>query len=75
MKTTKILIVDDHEVVRDGLKNMTSLDSISIAGEAGNGEDAVKMYASLKPGPGYYGYCCAGNEWYRSYPRDQGKRS
>jgi two-component system nitrate/nitrite response regulator NarL len=50
MKNTKILIVDDHEVVRDGLKNiLTSLDNISIAGEAGNGEDAVKMYASLKP--------------------------
>ncbi len=50
MKTTKILIVDDHEVVRDGLKNiLTSLDNIAIAGEAGNGEDAVKMYSSLKP--------------------------
>lgn len=50
MKTTKILIVDDHEVVRDGLKNiLTSMDNISIAGEAGNGEDAVKMYSSLKP--------------------------
>lgn len=50
MKTTKILIVDDHEVVRDGLKNiLTSLDNITIAGEAGNGEDAVKMYVSLKP--------------------------
>lgn len=50
MKTTKILIVDDHEVVRDGLKNiLTSLDNIAIAGEAGNGEDAVKMYSTLKP--------------------------
>ncbi|MFI5212096.1 MAG: response regulator, partial [Ignavibacteria bacterium] len=50
MKTTKILIVDDHEVVRDGLKNiLTSLENITIAGEAGNGEDAVKMYSSLKP--------------------------
>lgn len=50
MKTTKILIVDDHEVVRDGLKNiLNSMDNISIAGEAGNGEDAVKMYSSLKP--------------------------
>ncbi|MCI0449159.1 MAG: response regulator transcription factor [Chlorobi bacterium] len=50
MKTTKILIVDDHEVVRDGLKNiLTSLDNISVTGEAGNGEDAVKMYSSLKP--------------------------
>ncbi|KXK46093.1 MAG: response regulator [Chlorobi bacterium OLB5] len=50
MKTTKILIVDDHEVVRDGLRNiLTSLENISIAGEAGNGEEAVKMYSSLKP--------------------------
>lgn len=50
MKTTKILIVDDHEVVRDGLKNiLTSLDGIAIAGEAGNGEDAVKMYTTIKP--------------------------
>lgn len=50
MKTTKILIVDDHEVVRDGLKNiLTSLDNITIAGEAGNGDEAVKMYSTLKP--------------------------
>ncbi len=50
MKTTKILIVDDHEVVRDGLKNiLTSMDNITIAGEASNGEEAVKMYSTLKP--------------------------
>jgi len=50
MKNTKILIVDDHEVVRDGLRNiLLSLDNISIAGEAGNGEDAIKMYNSVKP--------------------------
>src|SRR4030095_13218631 len=50
MKNTKILIVDDHEVVRDGLRNiLLSLENISIAGEAGNGEDAIKMYSSTKP--------------------------
>ncbi|HEY3252124.1 MAG TPA: response regulator transcription factor [Ignavibacteria bacterium] len=50
MKNTKILIVDDHEVVRDGLRNiLLSLDNISIAGEAGNGEDAIKMYNTVKP--------------------------
>jgi two-component system nitrate/nitrite response regulator NarL len=50
MKNTKILIVDDHEVVRDGLRNiLLSLDNISIAGEAGNGEDAIKLYNSVKP--------------------------
>jgi len=50
MKNTKILIVDDHEVVRDGLRNiLLSLENISIAGEAGNGEDAIKLYSSVKP--------------------------
>jgi len=50
MKNIKILIVDDHEVVRDGLKNiLLSLNNVAIAGEAANGEDAISMYDSLKP--------------------------
>jgi two-component system nitrate/nitrite response regulator NarL len=50
MKNTKILIVDDHEVVRDGLKNiLETLENFVVSGEAANGEEAVKMYASLKP--------------------------
>jgi two-component system nitrate/nitrite response regulator NarL len=50
MKNIKILIVDDHEVVRDGLKNiLLSLNNVAIAGEAANGDDAISMYDSLKP--------------------------
>jgi two-component system nitrate/nitrite response regulator NarL len=50
MKNTKILIADDHEVVRDGLKNIIlSLGNISVIGEAANGEEAIKLYAELKP--------------------------
>jgi two-component system nitrate/nitrite response regulator NarL len=50
MKNIKILIVDDHEVVRDGLKNiLLSLNNVAIAGEAANGEDAIAFYDSLKP--------------------------
>jgi len=50
MKNIKILIVDDHEVVRDGLKNiLLSLNNVAIAGEAANGEDAISFYDSLKP--------------------------
>jgi DNA-binding NarL/FixJ family response regulator len=50
MKNIKILIVDDHEVVRDGLKNiLLSLNNVSIAGEAANGEDSISLYDSLKP--------------------------
>lgn len=50
MKNIKILIVDDHEVVRDGLKNiLLSLNNVAIAGEAANGEDAIAFYDSNKP--------------------------
>lgn len=50
MKSIKILIADDHEVVRDGLKNiLISMGNVAITGEASNGEEAVKLYGSLKP--------------------------
>lgn len=50
MKNTKILIVDDHEVVRDGLRNiLLSLENVSIAGEAGDGEEAIKLYNTVRP--------------------------
>ena len=50
MKNIKILNVDDHEVVRDGLKNiLLSLNNVAIAGEAANGEDAITFYETNKP--------------------------
>ena len=50
MKSIKILIADDHEVVRDGLKNiLLSMGNVVISGEAANGEEAIKFYSSLKP--------------------------
>jgi two-component system nitrate/nitrite response regulator NarL len=50
MKNTKILIADDHEVVRDGLRNiLMSLGNISIVSEVGTGEDAISEYATTKP--------------------------
>jgi two-component system nitrate/nitrite response regulator NarL len=50
MKTTKVLIADDHEVVRDGLKNiLMSLGNISVVGEVANGEEAVNVYGTIKP--------------------------
>jgi two-component system nitrate/nitrite response regulator NarL len=50
MKNIKILIADDHEVVRDGLRNiLMSLGNISIVSEVGTGEDAISEYATTKP--------------------------
>lgn len=45
-----VLIVDDHSVVRQGLKMFLSLDDdLEIVGEATNGEEAVKMVKDSRP--------------------------
>lgn len=46
----RVLIVDDHEVVRQGLAAFLGVqDDIEIAGEAADGEQALTMTASLRP--------------------------
>ncbi len=46
----KVLIVDDHSVVRQGLRTFLELqDDIVIVGEAGDGATAVDMVRALEP--------------------------
>jgi NarL family two-component system response regulator LiaR len=46
----RVLIVDDHSVVRHGLKMFLALDSeIELVGEAANGVEAVRLARQLKP--------------------------
>lgn len=46
----KVLIVDDHEVVRDGLEVFLGVqDDIDLIGKAGCGEDAVDLCARERP--------------------------
>jgi NarL family two-component system response regulator LiaR len=48
--TVKILITDDHSVVRQGLRMFLSLDpELEVVGEAENGEEAVAMTRELEP--------------------------
>ena len=50
MEEIKILIVDDHAVVRDGLVTMLSRQTdFAVAGEAVNGLEAVEKARQLKP--------------------------
>ena len=50
MTSIKILIVDDHTVVRDGLSSMLSRqDDFTVVGEAGNGVEAMERARGLKP--------------------------
>ena len=50
MDRVKVLIADDHPLIRQGLVKVIRLDSaIEIVGEAADGEEAVKKAAELRP--------------------------
>ncbi|MDD5191232.1 MAG: response regulator transcription factor [Dehalococcoidales bacterium] len=46
----KVLIVDDHQVVREGLRRILELDKqIQVVGEAKSGDEAINKTATLSP--------------------------
>lgn len=46
----RVVVVDDHPIVRDGLKSLlSSIDDVELVGEAGSGEDALTVVASTAP--------------------------
>jgi DNA-binding NarL/FixJ family response regulator len=50
MKRIRILLADDHAVVRQGFKMILGAQSdMEIVGEAGNGREAVELAESLRP--------------------------
>ena len=49
-KRIRVLIVDDHEMVRDSLKSvLDEYPNLEIVGEAGDGEEAIRMVTKLRP--------------------------
>jgi len=49
-KTISILIVDDHEVVRNGIKSyLETASGFQVVGEADSGERAIRLVADLIP--------------------------
>src|ERR1041384_6707303 len=50
MKVIKILLVDDQPLFREGLRTLLSVHSdFDVVGEAGNGEEALRLVRSLRP--------------------------
>ncbi|HEX7057048.1 MAG TPA: response regulator transcription factor [Bacilli bacterium] len=46
----KVLLVDDHEMVRIGLAAVLSTeDGLEVVGEAGNGEEGIRLAKEFKP--------------------------
>ena len=50
MDKIKVLLVDDHAIMRDGIKALLSIhDDIEIVGEASEGKEAIEMAQELAP--------------------------
>lgn len=50
MQKIRVLVVDDHTIVRDGISALLSLaGDIEVVGEATNGNEALKMVSELHP--------------------------
>ena len=48
--SVRVLLIDDHEVVRTGLKMYLSLDpELSVVGEAANGQEGLERALELRP--------------------------
>ena len=46
----QVLIVDDHAIVRDGIRSLLStIPDMEVAGEAANGSQAVSLFNRLQP--------------------------
>jgi len=50
MDAIRLMLVDDHDVVRVGLKSfLQTQDGLSVVAEAGNGEKAIELALQVKP--------------------------
>ena len=50
MNAIRVLIVDDHALVREGIRALLSrADDMTVVGEAGGGRDAIALARSLTP--------------------------
>ena len=45
----RVLVVDDHDLFRTGLRNLLQEEGVNVVGEAENGEDAIRLASELTP--------------------------
>jgi two-component system response regulator NreC len=47
--SVRVLLVDDHQLVREGLRALLEREQFQVVGEAGDGHDAIQRAQSLRP--------------------------
>lgn len=45
----KLLIIDDHQIVREGISNLAKREGLDVVGEASNKEEAIALIAAKSP--------------------------
>ena len=45
----RVLLVDDHDLFRTGLRNLLEDEGVIVVGEAGTGNEALRMVEELAP--------------------------
>ena len=45
----RVLVVDDHDLFRTGLRNLLEEQGVNVVGEAENGETAIRLASDLAP--------------------------
>jgi DNA-binding NarL/FixJ family response regulator len=45
----RVIVVDDHDLLRQGLRDLLTEHGLRVVGEAENGEDAVRLVAHVAP--------------------------
>ncbi len=45
----RVILGDDHELVRQGLKALLEREGFQVAGEAANGQEVIRMIPDIRP--------------------------
>lgn len=48
-KTIRLMLIDDHDIVRQGLRVLEMFDDLELVGQAADGQTGVELCAELKP--------------------------
>ncbi|MGH3028921.1 MAG: response regulator, partial [Gaiellaceae bacterium] len=49
LEDLRVLLVDDHDLFRSGLRSLLEEQGLQVAGEADNGQSALRLVSELAP--------------------------